>query len=59
LDVCQNGSSPRLNWDDYKRNIVAQLVDYMAKHSDQYQGELLKLVSEVVGDQIIPQAKPL
>lgn len=37
----------RLNWDDYKRNIVTQLVDYMAKHPDQYQGELLKLVSEV------------
>lgn len=37
----------RLDWDDYKRNIVAQLVDPMAKNPDQYQGELLRLVSEV------------
>ena len=30
----------RLNWDDYKRNIVSQLVDHMAKRieaSDQFQ----------------------
>ena len=36
-----------LNWEDYKRNIVTQLVDYMAKRQDQYQGELLRLMSEV------------
>lgn len=36
-----------LNWADYKRNIVAQLVDYMAKRQDQYQGELIRLMSEV------------
>jgi hypothetical protein len=38
-----------LNWADYKRNIVAQLVDYMAKRQDQYQGELVRLMSEVAG----------
>lgn len=36
-----------LNWEDYKRNIVMQLVDYMAKRQDNYQGELLRLMSEV------------
>lgn len=36
-----------LNWDDYKRNIVTQLVDYMAKRQDQYQGELVHLMAEV------------
>jgi hypothetical protein len=36
-----------LNWTDYKRNIVAQLVDYMSKRQEQYQGELIRLISEV------------
>lgn len=36
-----------LNWGDYKRNIVGQLVDYMAKRQDQYQGELIRLMTEV------------
>src|SRR5262249_1473473 len=36
-----------LNWNDYKRNIVGQLVDYMSKRQDQYQHELVHLMSEV------------
>ncbi len=36
-----------LNWQDYKRNIVASLVDYMARRPEQYQGELVRLMSEV------------
>jgi len=36
-----------LNWEDYKRNIVSSLVDYMTKRGEQYQGELLRLMSEV------------
>jgi len=36
-----------LNWEDYKRNIVAALVDYLAKRQEQYQGELVRLMSEV------------
>lgn len=36
-----------LNWEDYKRNIVGQLVDFMAKRQGQYQGELIRLMSEV------------
>ena len=37
----------RLNWDDYKRNIVSQLVDHMAKRQDQFQTDLLRLMTEV------------
>jgi hypothetical protein len=37
----------QLNWEDYKRNVVTQLVDYMAKRQDNYQGDLLRLMSEV------------
>lgn len=42
----------KLDWGGYKRNVVSQLVDYMAKHEDQCQGEVLRLMSEVsrVGD---------
>jgi hypothetical protein len=36
-----------LNWTDYKRNVVAHLVDYMSKRQEQYQGELVRLISEV------------
>ena len=36
-----------LNWDDYKRNIVGQLVDYLASRQDRHQGDLLHLMTEV------------
>ncbi|MBZ5497933.1 MAG: hypothetical protein LAP85_16135 [Acidobacteriia bacterium] len=36
-----------LNWDDYKRNIASKLVDFMAKRQDQYQNDLVCLISEV------------
>lgn len=41
-----------LNWDDYKRNIVGTLINFMAKRENQYQSDLLRLMSEVsrVGD---------
>ena len=45
--VSNPGLLASINWEDYKRNIVTQLVDYMAKRQDQYQGELLRLMSEV------------
>lgn len=48
-----------LNWADYKRNIVAQLVDYMAKRQDQYQGELIRLMSEVSQIDDFPISKDL
>lgn len=37
----------RLNWQDYKRNIVSSLVDFLAEHEDVYQRELLRLINEV------------
>ena len=37
----------RLNWDDYKRNIVTTLVEFLARDQEKYQGDLLRLISEV------------
>ncbi|MEV1109464.1 restriction endonuclease [Micromonospora sp. NPDC049751] len=36
-----------INWPDYKRNIVSHVVDAMARREDQYQGQLLGLMSRV------------
>lgn len=38
----------RLNWNEYKRNIVASLIDFLARHQDAYQNDLLKLMFETV-----------
>ncbi|MEW5931894.1 MAG: hypothetical protein AB1941_30875, partial [Gemmatimonadota bacterium] len=38
----------RVNWDDYKRNIVATVVDYLARDQATYQGDLIRLMNEVV-----------
>jgi restriction endonuclease Mrr len=37
----------RLNWNDYKRNIVGTLVGHLARHEDRYQRELIRLMTEV------------
>ena len=37
----------RLNWDDYKRNIVGDLVTLLEKREDQYQADLLRLMTDV------------
>jgi hypothetical protein len=37
----------RLNWDDYKRNIVGELIDYLVAREDEYQPLLLQLMVEV------------
>lgn len=37
----------RLNWEDYKRNIVGNLIDYLESRQDEYQSDLLKLITEV------------
>jgi hypothetical protein len=37
----------RLNWDDYKRNVVRCLVTLMARDQRRYQDRLLKLMTEV------------
>ncbi len=37
----------RLNWEDYKRNIVGTLVDHLARHEEVYQRDLIRLMDEV------------
>lgn len=37
----------KLNWEDYKRNIVSTLVNFLASHQDNYKNDLLKLMTEV------------
>jgi hypothetical protein len=37
----------KLNWQDYKRNIVAQLVDFLSRNEDVYQRQLLRLMTDV------------
>ena len=32
----------KLNWEDYKRTIVSNLVNFLAKNQDVYQSDLLK-----------------
>jgi hypothetical protein len=51
LTHCLNDASlvSRLNWQEYKRNIVATLVDFLADNENVYQRELLRLMNEVSG----------
>lgn len=37
----------RLNWDDFKRNIVSSLVDLLSRNEGTFQADLLRLMSEV------------
>lgn len=37
----------RLNWEDYKRNIAHSLIDHFAKDQSTFQGDLLKLITEI------------
>jgi hypothetical protein len=37
----------RLNWEDNKRNIVADLIDYCARNQSTHQDDLIKLMREV------------
>src|SRR5699024_2975313 len=37
----------KLNWDDYKRNVVGKLVEFLARNEDVYQRKLLKLMTDV------------
>ena len=37
----------RLNWGDYKRNIVGELIGFLDRRQDEYQADLLKLTTEV------------
>ena len=35
-----------LNWDNYKRQIVADLVDHLTRNQEQHLGDLTKLCHE-------------
>jgi len=37
----------RLNWDDYKRNIVSTLVEHLVENEEVYQRDIIRLMSEV------------
>ena len=45
--ISNPGILSRLNWDDYKRNIVTALVEILAREQDKYQRDLLRLIYEV------------
>jgi hypothetical protein len=38
----------KVNWEDYKRNIVSDLIDHLASDQATYMGDLLRLMSEVI-----------
>lgn len=38
----------KLDWNDYKRNIVTILVNYLTRNQDTFQNDLLRLMSEVI-----------
>jgi len=37
----------RLNWSDFKRNIVSGLVGFLERSQDEYQADLLRLMTEI------------
>jgi hypothetical protein len=37
----------RLNWGDYKRNIISELVGFLEQRQDEHQADLLRLMTEV------------
>jgi hypothetical protein len=49
LQQCLNDSSlvPSLNWDNYKRQIVSDLVDHLTRRQDEHLGDLTRLCHEV------------
>lgn len=49
----------QLNWDDYKRNIVAQLINFFTQNQETYQNDLLRLMNEVVKIQNFAHLKKL
>ncbi len=45
--LSQSALLSRLNWLEYKRNIVGNLIDYLVQHEQIYQDDLLQLMFEV------------
>jgi len=37
----------KLNWSDYKRNIVSSLINFLAKYQETYKNDLLRLMTEI------------
>lgn len=46
--ISEPGILARLDWSDYKRNIVTVLIDFLARNQDTYQNDLLRLLSEII-----------
>lgn len=45
--ISDPGILSRLNWTEYKRNIVATLVDHLVMNQEIYQRDIIRLMSEV------------
>ena len=45
--ISDPGILSRLNWGEYKRNIVATVVDHLAMNEEVYQRDLIRIMSEV------------
>lgn len=37
----------KLNWDDYKRNIVGTLITFLTRYEEEYQRDIIRLMDEV------------
>jgi restriction endonuclease Mrr len=46
--IKENQILSRINWDDYKRNIVSDLVDLLMKNQIRYQKTILLIMDEIV-----------
>ncbi|MCG7861595.1 MAG: hypothetical protein JAZ18_04290 [Candidatus Thiodiazotropha endolucinida] len=44
--ISDPGILSRVNWEEYKRNIVATVVDHLAMNEEVYQRDLIRLMSE-------------
>ena len=45
--LSDSGILSKLNWEDYKRNIVSSLISILIKNQDYYMSDLLRLMNEV------------
>jgi len=45
--LSDNSILARLDWSDYKRNIVSALMTFLTKHEGTYKNDLLRLMTEV------------
>jgi|LDZT01.1.fsa_nt_gi hypothetical protein len=46
--ISDPGTLSKINWEDYKRNIVTAVIDYYSENQEIYQNDLLKLINEIV-----------